>query len=228
MRVLRVSLVLAAICCAAPALAVVVGDSQSPVKALTVEQLPVRSLDIGMFFQDVHVMTPEQGGYVDTRGAAVVGVGAQFRQRVGASSSFYYTAGVGYGIGSQTQEGLAGTVVLKDKLDVSYLYGNAGLGAVVPIYGKFQAHGAGRLFYSSAKGKYDQTNGFGNYSADSEPFKVFGIDKSLGMSYQLSNKTYLYGEHYSQFGWGSGDDGPASVKETVKYGCYRGGLSFGF
>jgi len=96
------------------------------------------------------------------------------------------------------------------------------------MYNKFQAYGAGRFFYSSTTGTYDNSGGGTSSKVDAEPYKVFGIDKSLGCRWQATPKLAYFGEHYSQFGWGSGKDGPVKINETEKYGCYRGGVSIGF
>jgi len=188
-----------------------------------IEQLPVNQLGVDWFFQDVHAITPNSGGSIGTVDGAVIGAGATVEHRLNQTSNWFLHAGGGYGVGSDKID-VGGLFPFTDKTTFKAYYGSVGAGYVQPLTSHTSIYTKGGFYFSGTKGTFDD----GTTKVDGETFKVYGIDKSFGGRLQMNPTASLYGELYSVFGWGSGEDGDAKITRTVKYGCFRGGVSFGF
>jgi len=186
-----------------------------------IADLPNLSVGVNWNFQDVHAFFPSTFG-LQPAGGAVAGLGLTYKNRLSSSDGWFVDAGAGIGWGGDKV--VDETIDVTQKANFTSIYGNAGLGYMVPITKKVSAYGSGRLFYSTTTLTADN----GTTEEDGEPFKVFGVEKALGGSVKIGERYSLYGEHYSQFGWGSGKGNDTRYNETVKYGCYRGGLLMHF
>ena len=184
---------------------------------------PRNRAGIGIFFQDVVALTPETGGFIAPLDGAVIGVAGTYQRRLSFDGGWFLDAGAGYGVGTETIE-VFQPFAFKDKTSFKAVYGRAGLGYEVRLSQRASAHASGGLFYSRTRATFDN----GSSKVDGENFNAFGIDKALGGRLSLSGNTGLYCEQYSAYGWGSGRGPDAKYSASVKYGCYRGGLMFGF
>lgn len=224
---------------AAPAAAVDV-ESPTPVSTISSEeirssgmsdvtallnQLPRSEAGVNVFYQDVHAVTPGGSGVpIFGFGGAVVGAGAHYQYRPNVNSGFYLRGMGGFGVGSQTAEWDVGSISVIDKVSFSSVYGSAAGGVIMPIRRTTGAYAQAGLFYSTTKATFDD----GTDEEDGEPFKVIGIDTAIGLRQGIGGKNSLFFEQYSQYGWGSAKQDGSEYKESVKYGCFRGGIHFGF
>lgn len=190
------------------------------------ESLPKQQFGVHTFYQDVHALQPSSGpgSPVFSYGGSVIGLGADYTFRPNVSSGFYLRGIAGYGFGGEKIEVEQTGITFTDKVTFKALYGSAAGGIITPITKKTSVYGQAGLFYSTTKATFDD----GTDEIDGEPFNVFGLDTAVGLRWNCGGKSGVFFEHYSQFGWGSGEDGDAKYNETVKYGCFRGGYAFGF
>jgi hypothetical protein len=183
-------------------------------------------LGVDWYFQDVNVpqplYSPSSPVFLD-RGS-VIGLGLTYFHRVGPKSNWFEHLEAGYGIGS-SKDVVNGTPTITDQLSITSWNVQGGLGYTVPVTDNACLYGKGGLFYSSTTGKFEtQVITSQTLTKTGEPWNVAGLEKSFGGAVKLGPKYSLFGESYSQFGWGSVTDGKSEHHETVKYGCYRGGL----
>ena len=154
--------------------------------------------------------------------ASVLTIGATYRHRLGADSNWFLDAGLHYGSGGSKLED-TGPITFEQTESVSAVFGNAGLGYILPLTKKTSIYGSGRLFYSSATATLEVPSG----EFEGESFNVYGFEPAAGCSHRMNRLTY-FGEFYNQFGWGSGEVGDVTYNSTIKQSCWRGGLLFNF
>lgn len=200
-------------------------DTPSATTLVSAADIANIGIGVSVGYQDLLALAPSAfpGPPVwnGTTDGAVLTAGLAYRNRLGSDSNWYFDGGLLYGTGSAKLED-TGTFPNVFKENLTAVYGNAGIGYVLPITKKTSIYGAGRLFYSSATSKWeDDTDEF-----ESEPFKTFGYEPAIGCTHRLSPSLSYFGEFYSQFGWGSGEVGNVKYNTTVKNSCWRGGLLF--
>lgn len=195
-----------------------------PVRIVEASDLPNVSLGIHLGFQDLHAAIPSLTPtpvFSGVTGGAVLNIGFKYKNRLGASSPWHVLAGGEVGFGG-TKDEFSGTPANKFEEKFSSWAVRGGLEYVQPITPSVSIYGGGRLFYSSSKVKWDD----GTNEEEGEPFNVFGFEPAMGCTHRFNEKLGMFGEFYNQFGWGSTEVGRTKYTETVKYGCWRGGLLF--
>jgi|GEM_PF-3348891 hypothetical protein len=186
------------------------------------------ALSLNWNYQDIDVAQPlaSPSSPLSVGRGATAGFGLTYFQKLGSSSNWFLNAGGSYDLGS-SKDVFVGSVPFTDKVSIRSWSGEVGLGYLVPLTSKAFAYARGDAFYSSTTGSFD-FSGATSATRDSQPWKVFGAEKAFGGGVRIAPRINLYGETYSQFGWGSVSDGRSEHRETVKYGCYRGGLMRSF
>ncbi len=187
-------------------------------------KLPKQEAGIQVFYQDADALTPGgMGSAVYNWSGSVIGAGVDYTFRPNVNSGLYYRGMGGYGIGNEKLE-VGGVAGYTDKVTLKAIYGSLDIGCLAPITTKTAAYGQIGAFYSTTKGTFDD----GVSEVDGEPFKVFGLDTAVGLRYSVGARNSAFIEQYSQFGWGSGEQDGSKYNASVKYGCFRGGMRFGF
>lgn len=185
--------------------------------------LPRNRLGVGIFFQDVIALTPGTGGFIAPVSGAVIGVAGTYQRRLTLNGGLFLDTGAGYGIGEEVTQ-VYQPFAFKDKTTFRSAFGRAGLGYEVRLTRKATAHASGGLFYSRTRATFETASS----EDDGEVFNTIGFDKALGGRLGLGGTAGLSFEQYTAYGWGSGRGPDAKYSASVKYGCYRGGLIFGF
>lgn len=194
-----------------------------PSTALADNGAPNVLLGGNLGFQDAHVAVPYTGGgtpsFQGVEGGSVLNIGATYRNSLGASGNWQFTAGGDFGL-------LSGWKYEDDTGEFSgRLKGwgvRAGLEYLQPVGDRVSIYGGGRLFYSSMTGEYEDDTD----TVEGEPFNVFGFEPAIGCLHRMSDAYSFFGEFYNQFGIGSTEVGSEKYSEWVKYGCWRGGVLF--
>ena len=208
-----------------PAVPVLALDTPLATEVVTADDVSRMGLGVTIGFQDILALAPSTSPtptFNGTTSASVLTIGATYRHRLGADSNWFLDAGLHYGSGGSNLED-TGPIPFEQTESVSAVFGNAGLGYILPLTKKTSIYGSGRLFYSSSTATFEVPSG----EFEGESFNVYGFEPAAGCSHRMNRLTY-FGEFYNQFGWGSGEVGDVTYKSTIKQSCWRGGLLFNF